>query len=172
MYFTIVCCKLFSGVKCVKFTNSEGFTIGDLLPTTHTANLPISFPQFKGPRLVLLPDQRAMADEEQTGPQLAVVIKPTAGGDKFAVHVSTSATVAELKAQVASAGPSIPAEEQRLIYKGQVLKDERALSDYGMRFTTSVNGPRSTTCVFRVPERACCALGPRSFCQQVCMPAR
>lgn len=73
-----------------------------------------------------------MADEEQpSAPPLSVVIKPTAGGDKFTVTVPASASVADLKAQVALGGPNIPAEEQRLIYKGQVLKDERALSDYG-----------------------------------------
>ena len=62
---------------------------------------------------------------------MQLVVKPTAGGDKFTVQdLQVSQTVAELKAEVAKKS-SIPAEQQRLIYKGQVLKDERTLDSYG-----------------------------------------
>lgn len=59
-------------------------------------------------------------------------IKPTAGGDKFSVDIQTSASVRELKEAVAGRC-TISADEQRLIYKGQVLKDERTVDSYGER---------------------------------------
>ena len=50
-----------------------------------------------------------------------VGIKPTVGGEKFTVEVTNGMTVEELKDKVA--GPSsVPAAEQRLIYKGQVIR--------------------------------------------------
>ena len=59
-----------------------------------------------------------------------VLIKPTSGGDKITIDVEDSMTVAELKEAVA-ASSSTPAVEQRLIYRGQVLKDERIIESYG-----------------------------------------
>ena len=63
---------------------------------------------------------------------IKVNIKPTAGGDKFSVDTQTSASVRDLKEAVAGQC-TIPADEQRLIYKGQVLKDERTVDSYGER---------------------------------------
>ena len=70
---------------------------------------------------------------------MQLVVKPTAGGDKFTVQdLQVSQTVADLKAEVAKKS-SVPAEQQRLIYKGQVLKDERTLDSYGAPgFSTGV----------------------------------
>ena len=59
-----------------------------------------------------------------------LIVKPTAGGEKFSVDAQPSMTVAELKGQVQSKS-QVPPEEQRLIYKGQVLKDERTMDSYG-----------------------------------------
>lgn len=59
-----------------------------------------------------------------------LVVKPTTGGDKFSVDVTSSMTVVELKEQVQTK-TDIPSAEQRLIYKGQVLKDERTVDSYG-----------------------------------------
>ncbi|KAK9820265.1 hypothetical protein WJX72_008285 [[Myrmecia] bisecta] len=64
--------------------------------------------------------------------QITVSIKPTSGGDKFSVQAETTGTVLELKDEVAK-HVDIPAAEQRLIYKGQVLKDERDLASYGVQ---------------------------------------
>ena len=63
-----------------------------------------------------------------------IAIKPAAGGEsaKFTVEVPTTATILELKQEVGNHG-SIPAAEQRLIYKGQVMKDDKTVADYGMR---------------------------------------
>ena len=57
-------------------------------------------------------------------------VKPTAGGDRFSVDAVLSMTVAELKEQVQAKSKVVP-EEPRLIYKGQVLKDERKDESYG-----------------------------------------
>ena len=61
---------------------------------------------------------------------IRIVVKPTAGGDKLNRDVETSSTIREVKEQLAEAC-SIPADDQRLIYKGQILKDERTVESYG-----------------------------------------
>lgn len=58
-------------------------------------------------------------------------IKPTSGGAKFQAEIEASATVRELKEEVARKCDT-PADLQRLIYKGQVLKDDKTVESYGM----------------------------------------
>ena len=60
-----------------------------------------------------------------------VFLKVT-GGEKLSLEVTPKQTIAELKAAVATQC-DIPAENQRLIYKGQVLKDDKTIEDYGKR---------------------------------------
>lgn len=58
-------------------------------------------------------------------------VKPTAGGDKLLLEdVDLTITVQEFKDELAK-DCSMPAAEQRLIFKGQILKDERTLDSYG-----------------------------------------
>ena len=59
-----------------------------------------------------------------------IYLKATTGGDKIAVDVRNDMTIGEMKAAVAEKA-DVPAENQRLIYKGQVLKDERTVESYG-----------------------------------------
>lgn len=61
---------------------------------------------------------------------LKLVVKPTAGGANVEVEVEPSVTVLELKEEVGKKN-GMPAAEQRLIYKGQILKDERTVESYG-----------------------------------------
>lgn len=61
-----------------------------------------------------------------------VHLKTTTGGEKISVDVTNEMTIAEVKAAVANKA-DIPAENQRLIYKGQVLKDDRTVESYGAR---------------------------------------
>lgn len=63
---------------------------------------------------------------------IKVNIKPTSGGEKFQAEIDTSATVRELKEEVARKCDT-NADQQRLIYKGQVLKDDRSIESYGTR---------------------------------------
>ena len=66
----------------------------------------------------------------EEGGALKVTVKSTSG-DVYHVEVPAGATVARTKEAIA--GPSgIPAANQRLVFKGQVLKDESELAgDYG-----------------------------------------
>ena len=63
-------------------------------------------------------------------PPIKISVKPTAGGDKIVTDVEPEATILEVKEQLAPQC-NIPAAEQRLIYKGQILKDERTVDSYG-----------------------------------------
>ena len=57
-------------------------------------------------------------------------VKPTAGGQKIEVEADPSSSVLELKELLAPTC-NIPAAEQRLVWKGQILKDERTVDSYG-----------------------------------------
>eukprot|EP00803_Ostreobium_quekettii_P002570 evm.model.scf_1213.6 EVM.evm.TU.scf_1213.6 scf_1213:34076-41018(-) len=63
--------------------------------------------------------------------EITIVVKPAAGGDKVSVTTGLGATVAELKEEVGKKC-GVPAAEQRLIYKGQILRDERTIESYGV----------------------------------------
>ena len=74
-----------------------------------------------------------IADQFGTDVNMAsfkINVKPTSGGDKLTLDVEETMTIAELK-EALTALSSIPVEEQRLIYKGQVLKNERTVESYG-----------------------------------------
>ena len=59
-------------------------------------------------------------------------VKATSGS-KITVSVEMSLTVSELKATLAAEDKAnVPANQQRLIYRGHVMKDERALESYGL----------------------------------------
>jgi len=62
-----------------------------------------------------------------------LTIKPAPSGDKFTISVTDakSMTVSDLKNVIQSKSNVTP-EEQRLIYKGYVLKDARTLESYGV----------------------------------------
>lgn len=64
-----------------------------------------------------------------SGNQVTVNIR-CSNGSKFAVQVSLGNTVGSFKSLVAQQC-DIPAEQQRLIYKGRILKDEQTLESYG-----------------------------------------
>ncbi|KAK3008456.1 hypothetical protein RJ639_013285 [Escallonia herrerae] len=49
---------------------------------------------------------------------------------KFSVQVTLDSTVGSFKSIVARSC-DIPAEQQRLIYKGRILKDDQTLESYG-----------------------------------------
>jgi hypothetical protein len=53
-------------------------------------------------------------------------------GQKYATEVDTGKTIGEFKEALATL-TNIPAAQQRLIYKGRVLKDEQTVDSYGRR---------------------------------------
>jgi ubiquilin len=54
-------------------------------------------------------------------------------GNKFSLAVDLASTVRDLKMMLVERS-EIPADQQRLIYKGRVLKDESSLDSYGAYF--------------------------------------
>ena len=61
---------------------------------------------------------------------MKINIKSSAGADKSVVTCSPDNTVAELKG-IVQAVTQVPAEQQRLIFKGHVLKDAQTLKELG-----------------------------------------
>jgi len=59
---------------------------------------------------------------------MKIKVKAARGGDKYEFKVDKSQQVDELKKQITGAS-KIPPEEQRLIYKGRVLKDDQTMED-------------------------------------------
>ena len=52
-------------------------------------------------------------------------------GTKFSVQISLDSTVGSFKSVLAE-NSEIPADQQRLIYKGRILKDDQTLKSYGI----------------------------------------
>ncbi|MCD7459520.1 hypothetical protein HAX54_041166 [Datura stramonium] len=59
-------------------------------------------------------------------------------GSKFSIQVSLDSTVGSFKSILAQQA-NIPAEQQRLIYKGRILKDEQTLESYGLEADHTVH---------------------------------
>ncbi|KAK8956102.1 Ubiquitin-like protein-NEDD8-like protein RUB3 [Platanthera guangdongensis] len=51
-------------------------------------------------------------------------------GSKFSIQTALNATVGSFKCLL-SEKCDVPADQQRLIYKGRILKDEKTLESYG-----------------------------------------
>lgn len=61
---------------------------------------------------------------------ICVTVKPAAGGEKFSITVKSSFSVGEVKEEIGKK-VAIEASQQRLIFKGQILKDELTIASYG-----------------------------------------
>ena len=75
-----------------------------------------------------------------------IKIKPTSGGPNIVVQTDKTKRIADVKEAVATEA-SIPATEQRLIYKGQVLKDDRTVESYGEPENLSQRVQRCTSLI-------------------------
>ncbi|KAL0365746.1 UNVERIFIED_CONTAM: Ubiquitin domain-containing protein DSK2b [Sesamum angustifolium] len=64
-------------------------------------------------------------------------------GSKFWVKTTLDSTVAEFKALLAQ-NCDVPAEQQRLIYKGRILKDDQTLISYGLQADHTVHMVRGS----------------------------
>jgi hypothetical protein len=77
----------------------------------------------------------ADAGGEPAAAQATLHIRCT-NGSKFAVRADLGTTVGAFKAIVAETC-DVPAPQQRLIYKGRILKDDQTLASYGACFPLS-----------------------------------
>ncbi|CAN6294434.1 unnamed protein product [Urochloa humidicola] len=73
----------------------------------------------------------AAAGEEATAAAGATLHIRCANGSKFTVQADLAATVGAFK-EVVAGSCDVPAPQQRLIYKGRILKDEQTLESYGV----------------------------------------
>ncbi|KAJ6836109.1 uncharacterized protein M6B38_267385 [Iris pallida] len=68
---------------------------------------------------------------ESVGAAAVTVHIRCSNGTKFSIEAELESTIAGFKAQLA-ARCEIPVEQQRLIYKGRILKDDQSLASYGV----------------------------------------
>ncbi|XP_055803340.1 ubiquitin domain-containing protein DSK2b-like [Solanum dulcamara] len=70
-------------------------------------------------------------ENNATGDQKVTINVRCSNGSKFSVQVTLDSSVGSFKSTL-SQHSDIPAEQQRLIYKGRILKDEQTLASYGL----------------------------------------
>ncbi|KAH7315000.1 hypothetical protein KP509_21G029800 [Ceratopteris richardii] len=78
-----------------------------------------------------------MASSEEAQGEVTVHIRCT-NGSKFSVQVSLDTTIAAFKPLLVE-GSGVAADQQRLIYKGRILKDESTLASYGVQHDHTVH---------------------------------
>ncbi|CAN0926110.1 Ubiquitin domain-containing protein DSK2b [Linum grandiflorum] len=77
------------------------------------------------------------ADQGQSEDLVAVNVR-CSNGTKFTVRTALESTVQAFKALLAQ-NCDVPAEQQRLIYKGRILKDDQTLVSYGLQADHTVH---------------------------------
>ncbi|PIN25755.1 Ubiquitin-like protein, partial [Handroanthus impetiginosus] len=82
-------------------------------------------------------------------------------GSKFSVKTSLESTVAELKGVLAQ-NCDVPAEQQRLIYKGRILKDDQTLVSYGLQVDHTVHMVRGSAAAASSPTAVPAGAGKTS----------
>ncbi|GMH16329.1 hypothetical protein Nepgr_018170 [Nepenthes gracilis] len=73
-----------------------------------------------------------------TGGEEVTVNIRCSNGSKFSVRTGLESTVGAFKSLVAQ-NCDVPADQQRLIYKGRILKDEQTLESYGVQADNTVH---------------------------------
>ncbi|KAK4170338.1 hypothetical protein QBC43DRAFT_4190 [Cladorrhinum sp. PSN259] len=85
-----------------------------------------------------------MAESSEAGTDAQITFKVKANEKTHTITISESATVLDLKTKLAGADyENIPADRQRLIYSGRVLKDGDALSVYKVKNMNTIHMVRS-----------------------------
>ncbi|OVA00607.1 Ubiquitin-associated domain/translation elongation factor EF-Ts [Macleaya cordata] len=77
------------------------------------------------------------ANDSGVGGEVTVHIR-CSNGTKFSVHTSLNSMVGSFKAVLAQ-NCDVPVEQQRLIYKGRILKDDQTLESYGLQADHTVH---------------------------------
>ncbi|AEO53329.1 hypothetical protein MYCTH_2294490 [Thermothelomyces thermophilus ATCC 42464] len=86
-----------------------------------------------------------MADNNETGSDAQITFKVKSSNDKtHTITMDESATVLDLKNKLAGADfEDIPADRQRLIYSGRIMKDSDALSVYKIKNMNTIHMVKS-----------------------------
>ncbi|KAL8142566.1 hypothetical protein V2J09_015598 [Rumex salicifolius] len=84
------------------------------------------------------------ATATEVGQELATVNVRCSNGSKFAVQTALDSTVGMFKSLLAQKC-DVPADQQRLIYKGRILKDDQTLESYGLQADHTVHMVRGFT---------------------------
>ncbi len=86
-----------------------------------------------------------MADNSEAGNDAQITFKVKSSNDKtHTITMSESATVLELKTKLAGSDfEDTPAERQRLIYSGRIMKDSDALSVYKIKNLNTIHMVKS-----------------------------
>ncbi|XP_017235915.1 ubiquitin domain-containing protein DSK2a isoform X1 [Daucus carota subsp. sativus] len=79
-------------------------------------------------------------------------------GAKFSVQASLRSTVLDFK-QVVSQNCDVPAVQQRLIYKGRILKDDQTLDSYGLQADHTVHMVRGSPPLSTTPGTGAASVG-------------
>ncbi|XP_010530961.1 PREDICTED: ubiquitin domain-containing protein DSK2b-like isoform X2 [Tarenaya hassleriana] len=77
------------------------------------------------------------------GIEMVAVNIRCSNGSKFTLRTSLDSTVGSFKALVAQ-NSDVPADQQRLIYKGRILKDDQSLLSYGLQADHTVHMVRGS----------------------------
>ncbi len=86
-----------------------------------------------------------MADNSEAGNDVQITFKVKSSNDKtHTITMAESATVLELKTKLAGSDfEDTPAERQRLIYSGRIMKDSDALSVYKIKNLNTIHMVKS-----------------------------
>jgi uncharacterized ubiquitin-like protein YukD len=85
---------------------------------------------YQSPSTLLLTQQKEIKIKE-TMTEITIHIK-CSNSDKAEIHIDNSNTILNLKEQI-SDSLKVPATQQRLIYKGRVLKDDLTIASYDIQ---------------------------------------
>ncbi|XP_064992965.1 ubiquitin domain-containing protein DSK2a-like isoform X1 [Musa acuminata AAA Group] len=90
-------------------------------------------------------DSCGAGDSDAVGGCAAVTVHVRcSNGSKFSVQIALDSTVGAFKAALVEKC-DVPAEQQRLIYKGRILKDEHTLESYGLESDHTIHLVRGLT---------------------------
>ncbi|KGN43362.2 ubiquitin domain-containing protein DSK2a isoform X1 [Cucumis sativus] len=105
-------------------------------------------------------EHRVDGDAEEGGVSVAVNIR-CSNGSKFSVTTSLDSTVATFKSILAQ-NCDIPADQQRLIYKGRILKDDQTLVSYGLQADHTIHMVRGFAQASSTPSAPASNVNTRS----------
>ncbi|XP_038888095.1 ubiquitin domain-containing protein DSK2a-like [Benincasa hispida] len=105
-------------------------------------------------------EHRVDGDGEEGGVSVAVNIR-CSNGSKFSVTTSLDSTVGTFKSILAQ-NCDIPADQQRLIYKGRILKDDQTLVSYGLQADHTIHMVRGFAQTSSTPSAPASNVNSRS----------